>query len=182
MNPRRVWRTRPQEEEGVSLIFALIFILVAGLVLVALVSSAGNDIVNSTNMKDQSALEYAADGAGTLAVQSVRYSGDSYSSRPTDCLPSAGTVQIDKQYMVVDCTQGQFNPNSGQTRQIDFAAYRCSSASISSCSSSALLLAQVTFDDFSDNNTYQCDPGHGPIATCGTGMTVETWTITTAAH
>jgi hypothetical protein len=173
-------RDRRHEEEGASLIFALIFILIAALVLVALVTSAGDNIINSTNIKKQSGLEYAADGAGTLAVQSVRYSDDAYAGPPTDCLPGGGPIKIDNQYIIVKCT-GQLNVGHSDTRQIQFSAYRCSSDQISSCSGTKLLQAQVTFDDYADDNTYMCKSG-GPIATCGTGMTVNTWTIETASH
>ena len=52
---------------------ALVFVFAISLMLVALVSLAGNDLLNTSNLKSLRSLEYAADGAVDAAVQAVRY-------------------------------------------------------------------------------------------------------------
>jgi hypothetical protein len=162
------------DEAGVALILALVFILAVASVGVALVSATGSDLLNSSNLKTQRSLEYAADGATSMATQRVRYSGATYAT-PGDCLPNGSSVSLDGVNVTVDCSQQQFDPVSGVTRVVNF--YACTAASCTS--GNAVLQAQVTFDDYSVTNSYSCSPG-GPTSTCGTAMTVNTWILKTA--
>jgi hypothetical protein len=162
------------DEAGAALILALVFVLAVASVGVTLVSATGSDILNSSNLKAQRSLEYAADGATSLATQNVRYSGNNYST-PGDCLPNGSSVSLDGVNVTVDCSQQQFDPVSGVTRVVNF--YACTAASCTS--GNAVLQAQVTFDDYSVTNSYSCSPG-GPTSTCGTAMTINTWILKTA--
>jgi hypothetical protein len=165
-----------ESEAGVALILVLVFLLAIGLILVALATAASDDLVNSNNLAGQRSLEYAADGATTLAAQSVRYSGQSYSTTPTSCLPG-GSVTINKKTIYVDCTY-QSPPNAGSvTRAINF--YACGTAA--GCSSSnAIVQAQVYYNDYPPGNgtTPICTPG-GETSTCGTAMTINSWIVET---
>jgi hypothetical protein len=163
------------DEAGAVLILALVFVLAVGLTVVSLANMATNDTVNSTNLVGQRSLEYAADGAASIAVQNVRYSGNTYSSTPTDCLPNGSSITLGGTAVWVTCTEQQFNPVSGVTRVINF--YTCRSASCSS--SNAILQAQIAFDDYSISNAYACTPGVS-VSTCGTAMTVNSWILETA--
>jgi hypothetical protein len=163
------------DERGAILVLALVFVLAIGLTVVSLANLATNDTVNSTNLANQRSLEYAADGATSMAVQNVRYSGNPYTSSPASCLPNGSSVNFGGTSMWVSCTRQQFNPVSGVTRVINF--YACRTATCSS--SNAVLQAQVTFDDYSVSNVYACTPG-GSIATCGTAMTINRWILETA--
>jgi hypothetical protein len=176
---------RPRDESGVTLILALVFILAIGLILIALVSATGADLLNANNLTKQRSIEYAADGAVTMAAQSVRYSGNQYlpypQNPPTDCIPGGGSVKTNGVSIEVDCTQQIYDPGSGVTRVINF--YACTSGPCTS--TNAILTAQVTYDDWGlDGTTYLCQPG-GPTpsrATCGTGMTVNNWILSTATN
>jgi hypothetical protein len=162
-------------EAGAVLILALVFVLAIGLAVVSLANMATNDLVNSMNLNSQRSVEYAADSATSVAVQNVRYSGNPYSSSPSNCLPSGGPLTLNGVNIWVDCTQQQFDPISGVTRVINF--YACRSATCSSAN--AILQAEITFDDYSVGNTYSCAPGSS-ISTCGTAMTVDSWILETA--
>lgn len=68
----RSCQLRSRDERGVTLILALVFLVAVSMTLVALLDMSTNDMVNTTNLKSQNSLEYAADGATDTAVQWVR--------------------------------------------------------------------------------------------------------------
>jgi hypothetical protein len=164
-----------RDEAGAVLILALVFLLAIGLAVVSLATMTTNDILNSTNLTSQRSIEYSADGATSMAVQNVRYSGNPYSSAPANCLPNGSSATLNGVSMSVDCTQQQFDPVSGVTRVINFYACRTGTCS----STNAILQAQITFDDYSVSNSYLCTPGVS-VSTCGTAMTVDSWILETA--
>ena len=86
---------RPDREEGAILLLALVFVLVISLLLVALVSLAGNDLLNVSHLKSLRSLEYASDGAVDSAIQAVRYQPDPVGiySVPGHCTPG-GTASL----------------------------------------------------------------------------------------
>ncbi|MGD0255653.1 MAG: hypothetical protein ABSB99_08910 [Acidimicrobiales bacterium] len=172
--------TRHQHgEDGASLILALVFMVVMSLLLLGLLELTGTALVNTYNLKSQRSLEYAADGAADIAVQNVRYSDNPYSASSTNCLPgSVSSITLNGVSMSVDCTQQAYDPLSGLTREVNF--YACTSALCTS--SNAVLQAEVTFEDYSsDNTTYHCSPTTG-LSTCGTGMLIDSWVVETANH
>lgn len=86
-------RRAERDESGAVLILALVFLVVAALSLVALVTFAGTGLLNTANLKRLRALEYASSSATDIAIQAVRYSGDAYDtatgtpvSTPQNCL------------------------------------------------------------------------------------------------
>jgi type II secretory pathway pseudopilin PulG len=167
---------RCRDEKGVTLVLVLVFLFAIGLVLVALASAASGNLLNSSNLRSQRSVEYAASSAATMALQNVRYSGNPYSTTaPANCLPTNEPVTINNVSMQVQCTQAQYNPASGVTRVINF--YACHTGTCSA--SNALLEAQVTFDDYSVANAYSCTY-LGSTSTCGTAMTVNSWILETA--
>ena len=163
------------DDSGVTLILALVFLLAVGLLLVVLASTTGADLLNSTNLRGQRSIEYSADGVTTIAAQNARYSGNPYSSSPTDCLPNGGSMSINGVVLAVYCTQQLWDPISGVTRVINL--YACHSGTCSSAN--AVLQAQVTYDDYSVSNEYHCQYG-GATSTCGTAMTIDSWILETA--
>ena len=186
--PVRVQR----DESGASLILALAFLLAAALIVVAVASASSNDLLNSSNLKNQRSLEYAADGVATLAVQSVRYSGNTYLGPPTSCLPP-NVPAIDGVSLFVFCSAQTVDPISSLTRVINF--YVCTTSvpcstpgspgptTTSAAPANKLILqAQVIFDDYSLDKTYLCDPSKGTISTCGSSMTISSWVQQTASH
>jgi hypothetical protein len=177
------------DESGVTLILALIFVLAIGLVLVALVYATGGALLNSSNLKNQRAVEYAADGATTMAAQTVRYSGNPYCSITGTCPgltgttqtclpPTVGFVTLNGIQMKVYCSGQLWNSISGVTRVVNFFA--CQSGTCSSTNS--VLQAQITFDDYPLTGSKNCLFGQSPpqVSTCGTGMTINSWVLKTA--
>jgi hypothetical protein len=63
------------DEAGLTLLLALVFLVTVSMVLLALLDFTSSDLLNSSNLKSQASLEYAADGATDAAVQWVRYGG-----------------------------------------------------------------------------------------------------------
>jgi hypothetical protein len=171
-------RSTRRNEAGFTMVLVLILLVAVALVVAAIASATSDDLRNSSNLASQRSLEYAADGATSIAVQNVRYSGIPYSpSTPMDCLPGTSTnpsVLIDNVSIWVFCSQQSFVPISGVTRMIYF--YACASSSCSA--SNSILTALVTFDDYSVSNTYNCNPG-GLVSTCGSAMTINSWIVET---
>ena len=103
-----------RDDSGVTLVLALVFIVVGALALTALVSFAGGALLNTVNLGAQRSVQYAADGATDIAIQSVRYR-PSYFPTPSNCLtPRSSTTQsisIDTRTMAVDCS-GKTTSNS----------------------------------------------------------------------
>jgi hypothetical protein len=67
-------RLRAQRSEsGATIIIALLFMTVGALLATALASSAGNNLLNTSNLRVQRNFEYAADGALDAAIQASRY-------------------------------------------------------------------------------------------------------------
>jgi hypothetical protein len=168
-------------EEGAILLLALVFVLVISLMLVALVSLAGNDLIATSHLKSLRSLEYASDGAVDAAVQAVRYQPDPAGvyAAPSHCTPGGSTsltigpsgdpTNTDTATVQVWCS-GALNATG---RVVTFAACPSPGAlTYNTCLSNAVLLAQVTFDDFALN---------GATAQ-GTGITVNSWVVQTANH
>jgi hypothetical protein len=180
-----------QDEAGSVLILALVFAFVMAIVLMGLLNLSGNDLLNTSNLKAQRGLEYAADGATTAAVQSVRnsylaYNG-TFGTSGAPCTPNGVAItQVNDDPMIVDCTNQAYNPpvppnylGSSQTRVVNF--YTCSGNKTSTnfCGTkNAIIQAQVTFDDFAQSGGYYCGPGD--TMTCGSGETIDTWVVETA--
>jgi len=176
-------------DAGSILLLALIFVMMVSVALLAIVNMSGDDLLNTTNLKGERGLEFAVDGATTAAVQSVRnsYLGYGNGSRGTSgasCTPQGAPMTINGYTVVVDCTNDRYNPPgpnaSAQTRIVTF--YACegtnSDALITSYCTDAnrFLQAQVTFDDYASNGTYDCS-GPGQIATCGSGEQIDSWVV-----
>lgn len=86
-------RLAGRDESGAVLILALVFLVVASLSLVGLVTFSGSGLLNTANLKKLRALEYASNSATDIAIQGVRYSGDAYDTAtgtpvatPQNCL------------------------------------------------------------------------------------------------
>jgi hypothetical protein len=162
-----------RDEEGAVLLLALLFVLVISLTLIALANLAGNDLLNTSHLKSLRSLEYAADGGVESAVQGVRYNptigmsglctpgvapGRSITMGPVG---NAATIQV--------FCSGALNAKG---RVINFAACPLGSSDYGTCASKAVLLSQVTFDDYALNGT--------PAP--GTGVIINSWVVQTANH
>lgn len=161
-----------RSDEGAILILALVFMIVVALMLVALVSFAGNDLTNTSNLLQQQALEYGAQGATNVAIQTVRYSDNSYQTLASCLSPnSAIPTGTNAPAVYVSCQSVLPLPsNSGASREINF--YACLSKS--GCSATNYVVWATV--DFVDGATCAT----GSISTCGTPESVKSWLVRNA--
>jgi hypothetical protein len=172
-------------ESGSTLILALMFMIVAGLLVGALADSAANDLGNTLNFKSARDLQSDARAAINEAIQSIRYNPLLTSSVTTlDASPPVacwqkGTAPYTSTYSASDgnsigvwCSTA-YNPSSGATRVVTFSAC-LSGVGAYSCAARPLLQAVVTFDDYPSGYTTAPPPPDDQCVTyCGTDMTVD---------
>jgi len=176
-----------RDEGGAILILALIFVIIVTLSIFGLITFGGTGILNAANLKGQRSLEFAADGAATAAIQAVRYSNYTFSQTGiADCLPDGAilnpatdtqSLTINNVTMWVDCAATQL-PSSQPSVSRAIIFYACQVAT--GCSgSNATVVATVYFDDTSPSGLNECSPPT-ETATCGSGMTIDSWVVETA--
>lgn len=184
---------RSRDEDGAVLLLALVFIVVIAVVLSSLLTLTGNDLLNSSNLRTQRSVEYAADGAADAAVQAVRYSESAYMGAPQACLPSTppagspssitiGEASNPGVQITVDCGNGARSRRSCLSRTVlpcvtrSVSVYACQGTGTCTSTSPHLQLqATVGFDDYSATNVLLCS--RTSTATCGTGMAIESWLV-----
>ncbi|MGD0378665.1 MAG: hypothetical protein ABSC30_01645 [Acidimicrobiales bacterium] len=183
-----------RDEDGAVLLLALVFIVVIAVVLSSLLTLTGNDLLNSSNLRTQRSVEYAADGAADAAVQAVRYSESAYMGAPQACLPNTppagpptsitvGAPGSPGVQITVDCGNGARSRRSCLSRTVlpcvtrSVNVYACQGPGTCTVTSAHLQLqALVAFDDYSTTtNVLLCN--RTSTATCGTGMAVESWVV-----
>jgi hypothetical protein len=175
-----------RREEGAILLLALVFILLISLSVLGLLTFGGTGIKDAASLQGQRSLEYAADGAVTAAIQSVRYSSNFFSvvnSSPTsDCLPNGAlSMSIDNDAMVVGCSGALSLPVPQQKNRV-VSFYAClgtanAATGATTCSSNnSIVAATVDFQDISSTGLYDCPDVAGP-GTCGTGITIVSWVV-----
>lgn len=197
MNPsgrqyvRLAFNRNSRDESGAVLILALIFVIIVTLSIFGLITFGGTGILNSTNLKGQRSLEFAADGATSAAIQAVRYSNYTFSQTGIeDCLPDGAILNptsINTQSMTingiamwVDCTATPppfSQPNV--SRAVTFYACEQTLNPVSCLGSNSILVATVYFNDTSSSGVDDCSPPT-ETDTCGSGMTITSWVVETA--
>ena len=166
-----------RDESGVTLILALAIMVGVSLALLGLVGFAGNSLVSTASFRSQRSFEYAANAATDVAVQNVRFLPTTYTTSTACLLFGASQVTVDGYSFAVTCT-GTTNPNplstNPVTRQVTF--YTCQTAPCTS--SNAVVQAVVSFEDYSSAGSLSCAPTSS--VSCGTGMIVNQWLVTSA--
>jgi hypothetical protein len=159
------------------LVLALVFMIVIALVLLAVVTLSGNDLMNTSSLLTQQSLEYRSGGAMDIAIGTVRYTNTSFSGG--SCFSSAtgivvGSAGSNSPPVYVDCTSVsqtvlQQNPaKSGVSREVMF--YACST-SPTGCKSSNYTVSAVV--DFVDGPT--CSPTS--FGACGQSESIVSWLV-----
>lgn len=193
-------KKRGRDEEGSSLILALIYIVAISLIVGALADWAMNDLSNTTHFQNASSLDSAVSGAAEVAIQSVRYypyilsDGSNTSPNFSNCwAPPSNTYASDVMFtadnntlVAVWCSTSE-NLKSPNTRVVTFDACQETSAAVASvsaatiakghCMSAPTLQAMVTIDDYPSGGggllTQTCSGGQG---VCGFAATTNQWT------
>ena len=147
-------RTSTRDDSGAVLVLALIFMIVIALVLVAVVSFAGDGLASTTNLVEQQSLEYRSSGAMQIAIQTVRYTDTTFptypSAIPTSCFSSNAGVPVGQNSppVYVDCQtvmHAQLPANTEISREVYF--YACSTSSTNCSSTNYTIEATVDFVD-----------------------------------
>lgn len=175
-------------ERGATLVLALVFLLVVGLVATALSAWVGNDLRLNSTLVNAEALRSTANSAIELAMQDQRYSFTSQNtnfSSPQACWGSSGTstyTSVNNQSVDVWCSTlwvpAASDPNfsASYTRTLFVAA--CPSVSVTSgaaCMANPLLLAEIGFNDYSAGS--QIIAAVACSTTCGSGAQIQSWTF-----
>jgi hypothetical protein len=106
-------------EAGASLVIALGFLVMFGLLIPAIVSLGGNNLIGTVRLQDQRADVYTADGALDGAVQYLRQPANGSCGRPNAAVCSYTTTLNGKTATVtMDAKGGLFELD----RTIDLAA------------------------------------------------------------
>jgi len=159
-----------RRQSGAVLVLALIFLLIGSFVVIPLAGLATTNLQATAPFITERQLEYAADGAMDLAIETVRYSAmDGYAGGP--CGPI--TTTVNGQTVTVDCTSetpgasGAAGEN-GESRYVSFVA--CPGGDTSGCSGQSFLSATADYSDFTPTGVVQ--PGYA--------VRILTWEVQSA--
>ena len=168
------FRFAKRSESGASLILALAFVLVVGMVLVPLVSLAGSNMISTSNLRAERSLEFAADAAMDGAIAAVRHHAPTISC-PSFPGGSSSGLKLDGATIEVQCLEA---PPSGLNpfgRYVEFDACVFKTAETwSTCQSNAVVRAQVSFDDLAVGCSNFDTPG---CISYGNEMSIWSWVV-----
>lgn len=170
-------RPRVLDESGAVLVLALVFMVVAALLVTGLTAWSGNDIKNIGNFKTTRSAVYAAGGAIQIATWNIRYSyqGTGSGFCPTsDSSTSTDPFTLDNEAIDVWCTITT-NEGSSDSRKVTLSAYPVADCSPTGCSGSPYIQSEVIFNDYSSTNVNECSST--TTTTCGSGQTVVSWVV-----
>jgi type II secretory pathway pseudopilin PulG len=158
-------------------VLALVFMIVIALVLMAVVTLAGNGLADTSQLLNEQSLEYRSSGALQVAIETVRYTDTTYSGG--SCLSGSAGVIVGSAGsttppVYVDCSTtpaSQLPSNTGVSREVVF--YACSTSSTSCSATNYTVTATV---DYVDGPTCAT----GSIGACGTSESVKNWLVHSA--
>jgi len=172
-----------QNEGGASLVLALVFMVVISLVLAALVSLAGTNLLNTSNLQGVRNVEYASDAAVEGAIQMARHICPTVTP-PAPCVPPSPSVPvtvpcpalqpaqpINGQMVAVQCTWTVPPGSFGRIAEFDACQ---TGVTFATCQADAVVKADVTYDDLPAGCTTMS--AMCPY-TVGAGLTVWNWTV-----
>jgi len=171
-------RSTRGDERGASLILALVFIVVVGVIVGAISTLTLSDLNNTGKFDTASAQAYSASGVANVAIQTVRYTPQTSAGVLGACWttganPSTWTFNQVQMKIWCDTT---VNNGSPQSRVVTMYACNTSvTTSGPSCQSNPLLTVVEAYDDYSTSGTDTCliSPSS---STCGFGATTLAWT------
>jgi hypothetical protein len=178
---------RVRDERGTSLILAVVFVFVIGILLVSLGGFAANALLNTSNGRQQRTTTADAENAVTIAMQYLRYT-PAATSTLSSCLPPSSTipssdprVNLSHSPVQVYCQQDVF-PTQAQSRVVQFYAcgWNVTAANCSVGNQTVLLHAEVAYNDLNPQGVDNCYPITPPppvTTSCGMAMTVNTWDV-----
>ena len=164
---------RGSEDDGASLILALVFLIVVSLITISIAGLTAADLRLTSNFSSAQSMTAAADGATEVAISYARYNfvGATLNS-PAPCNPSQ---LINNQAVQAWCNT-HWVPLAPATRTVIVSTCLASVMSGASCESSPLVQAIVVFDDYPASSSYSsCVPDVSTNTTCGSQMDLQSW-------
>jgi hypothetical protein len=155
-----------RDQSGAVLILALIFVVVTGVVGVALASLTSTNLAAATGLQTKRGVEFNADAGVDAAIQLVRYN-DSVAFTPgtwVPCAPGTPGLAMNGATVYVSCTAGSATAPTGD-RAVEFFA--CGVRALPNNCSTTDVTAQVVFDDYSASGSPQI----------GTSVTIVSWNV-----
>ena len=181
-------RGRSSDQRGATLILALVFIVVVGLIVAAIADLALNDLGNTTRFHNASSLDYAASSVANLAVQSIRYTPQAQNGTLGECWTSPHDWGVSEyqfnSYTVAAWCKTALHPGGSQSRITTI--YECESALSSGssqvqiqiaeqkCVSEPLLTVVEAYDDYSSLGVDACTKNPS-ASNCSFGATTLAW-------
>lgn len=156
------------DEEGASLVIALVFTIAIAFVILSLIRLTGTNLINSANLQIDRSTEYSADGVVDGGIQMIRtYTGDTVAKCAAGSIfaPSGGINNFD---VVAYCGNVSAPKNE---RVVTFEACSSSNTNFTSCEANSLLEAVVTIVDVNCPTLTTCTPS------IGYAVTVDSWTV-----
>ena len=171
-------------DEGSSLILALIFLVVVGMVVGALAQLVSNDLRNTSAFTSAQSFQSTANSATQVALQNVRYNFMAQTlnaSPPQPCWtpsPTPSLFTLNGQSVDSWCTT-QWSVGTTASRVVTISTC-LSTLSASGCALGPLLQVIVTFGDFNKTSgESSCAPVTSAVSasttTCGTTMAIDNW-------
>jgi hypothetical protein len=194
---------RRGNDQGASLVLAVVFVFIMGMVIIALGGLAVGSMRTTVNLRAARTTSEDAEAAVMLSAQLLRYSpclgapGQActtipvpYSAGPlVPCVPPGTVVpSSDPGTSTVNptnvyCAQTT-NPLSARTRVVDF--YACpAGVGAGGCTGPAVVLhAEVTYDDLDAQGISLCYTASAPAppmtSSCGGSMAIDVWDLAQA--
>ncbi len=170
---------RSDSDGGSTLILALIFLLVIGIMLLSLASLTAADLRLTSAFGTAQSMTAAADGVAAVALNTARtnFDGATLDAPVSAACSPAGTAPIDGVSMGAWCAT-LWEPLSQETRVVTISVCPSTESAVS-CVTAPFLQVIATMDDYpSANSNSVCIPGttqQTPHSTCGAQMTVDSW-------
>ncbi len=176
---------RRGDEDGSSLLLALLFLAAISVIVLALVSFAENSLADSAKFNTATNVQYSTGAAAQLEIQNLRFSYQATNATATNCTPgnaspvaSTATFTLNAVKVSVFCTYVS-TPTIAQSRVITMYACEEDGASYvgaAACVAHPFLQTQVSFNDYTITDKNQCTSNANQIS-CGTSMNVAYWLI-----
>jgi hypothetical protein len=172
---RHAHALKNRDDRGAALMLALVVMFAVSVIVVSIVTWAGNSLSDTAKFIKTASLEYATGAAVQAEVQTLRYGYQASQSTAYNCTPGGTTMTVNSQSVSVWCTV-VYNAKSAVTRAITLSSC-ASNVSSSSCVASPFLQVVVQFNDYANPVSANCiiSGGVSNLTSCGTSQTITSW-------
>ena len=155
-----------RDDSGAVLILALIFVVVTGVVGVALASLTTTNLASATSLQAKRGAEFNADAGVDAAIQLIRYNPSTNFTTGSWVPCASGTpgLNMNGATVYVSCTGGTASAPPGD-RAVSIVA--CGSPATGGSCPDIDISAQVVIDDYSASGSSQL----------GTSVTIVSWNV-----